>query len=182
MGERTLRKILLVGDPAVGKSSLVRRFVDHSYDEKYISSIGVTVKKKSLMYERPSGGQMEVSMVIYDLQGERGGKREPPYESYMRGTQGVLAVLDVTRPETSDSISKFWAPKVTEVAGEVPMYIVGNKCDLNPTANLGNTLVPAFRNLKSSNIGGILASAKSGVNVDTAFYALGRMVAPEETS
>ncbi len=172
--------MLLVGDPAVGKTSLVRRFVDQAFSDKYISSIGVTVKKKTLKYERADGEPFEVSLVIYDLQGEHGGKREPPYESYMRGTQGVLAVLDVTRPETSESVSRFWAPKILDVSGEVPMYIVGNKCDLSLTANLGNTLVPAFRDLRWRHLGGILASAKSGVNVDTAFYALGRMLVPEE--
>jgi small GTP-binding protein len=167
---------MLVGEPGVGKTSLVRRFVDHSFDDKYISSIGVTVKSKEVEVTGGNGRTEPLNLLIYDLQGEHQGKREPPYDSYMRGAQGVMAVFDLAAPETAGAITGFWVPRVRKVAGPVPIFIVGNKHDLKPNAFVGSVLAPVLSGLQGEAFSGSLASAKTGEAVEAAFKKLGGMV------
>jgi len=171
------KKVLLVGEPAVGKTSLVRRFVEQQFSDDYQSSIGVNVKQKNVAYhhnfpETP----VELKLMIYDLQGQHG-KKEPPYDSYMKGANGVMAVFDLARPETVDAIADFWVPRARKVAGHVPIYLVGNKHDLKPDVKmLGTAIAPILSKLKGERLDGLLTSAKTDENVEKAFYDLGKMI------
>ena len=87
------KKILLVGDFGVGKSSLVERFVYSRFSEEYKSTIGVVISKKEVEVD----GQL-VKLLIWDVAGSREIAEVPA--SYYRGCSGLLYVFDLTRPET----------------------------------------------------------------------------------
>src|SRR5213592_2010376 len=125
--DRIKRKILLLGDGAVGKTSLIRRFVVDKFSDDYITTIGTKVTKRDLRLEL-GNRTVDLSLMIWDVLGQKGYKGIQ--ESAFRGARGVILVFDVTRPETFESFDEYWIPRVRAVAGPIPMVVVGNKVDL----------------------------------------------------
>ncbi len=121
------RKILLLGDASVGKTSLIRRFVVDKFSDDYITTIGTKVTKRDLRLEL-GNRTVDLSLMIWDVLAQKGYKGIQ--ESAFRGARGVILVFDVTRPETFESFDEYWVPRVRAVAGLIPMIIVGNKVDL----------------------------------------------------
>jgi len=119
------RKILLLGDGAVGKTSLVRRFVDQRFDDKYIQTIGANVKKKTIDYEN-----LSITLLIYDLIGQQG--FQETQKANMSGANAALMVCDLTRIKTTDSLEDYWIGLLKEVSDEEtpPMIFLANKSDL----------------------------------------------------
>ena len=116
------KKICLLGGFAVGKSSLVRRFVSGMFSETYRTTIGVTIEKKSL----EAAGQ-QVDLLIWDLYGED--EFQSIRESYLRGSSGYILVVDGTRRatlETAESLHRMAAAAL----GAVPFVLIVNKLDL----------------------------------------------------
>jgi len=121
-----MKKIMLLGDNAVGKTSLVRRFVYDEFDDKYISTIGAKVTKKVVEIER-RGILYRTTLMIWDVLGQKG--FEKTHRKFLEGCDGALLVFDLTRTETFDNIWNYWIPLVEEVVG-AGMIILGNKSDL----------------------------------------------------
>src|SRR5207249_1578112 len=94
------RKILLLGDASVGKTSLIRRFVVDKFSDDYITTIGTKVTKKDLRFDQ-GNRTVDLSMMIWDVLGQKGYKGIQ--ESAFRGARGVILVFDLTRPETKAS-------------------------------------------------------------------------------
>src|SRR5437867_13114254 len=88
-------KICLVGEGAVGKTCLIRRFIQDQFDDRYISTLGAKVSKKEIKIDGPTGGA-DIDMTIWDIIGEKG-FRELLKEAYFHGDRGGLAVCDATR-------------------------------------------------------------------------------------
>jgi len=101
------RKILLLGDGAVGKTSLIRRFVVDKFSDDYITTIGTKVTKKDLRLESP-GKATDMTFMIWDVLGQKGYRGIQ--ESSFQGAKGALLVYDVTRPETAESLHEYWIP------------------------------------------------------------------------
>ena len=120
-------KICLVGEGAVGKTCLIRRFIQDQFDDRYISTLGAKVSKKEIKVDGPNGG-MDVDMTIWDIMGEKG-FRDLLKEAYFHGAQGVLAICDVSRKETLDDLDE-WVAAVVKVTGNVPIEFLANKADL----------------------------------------------------
>lgn len=174
--ERVKRKILLLGDGAVGKTSLIRRFVVDKFSDDYVTTIGAKVTKKDLRLEL-GGRTIDLTLMIWDVLGQKG--FTGIQDSAFGGARGVLFVYDVTREETWRSIQEYWTPRVEAVVGSIPRVVVGNKVDLVPAvADVeGRHLVLS----ESLTADGFLSSAKTGENVEAAFLAIGERVvaAPE---
>jgi len=114
------RKILLLGDGAVGKTSLVRRFVEQKFDDRYIATIGVNVKKKRLP-------ELDIKMMLWDIYGQKMNKNL--HASHYSGADGAIIVYDLTRHDTFLSLDG-WIDEVFSVTGRIPFVILGNKVDL----------------------------------------------------
>ena len=159
------RKISICGDPSVGKTSLVRRFVLQKYDDKYISTLGTVVSKKTVRLPEMDASLM---MMIWDISGQSEFKRI--HASAFSNSAGGFVVYDATRPETRENV-KEWVTTLKQWADEkVPITILANKTDLLPKAErpqagtmMGYPLIPT--------------SAKEGENVEDAFISLGVLVA-----
>ena len=165
------RKILLLGDASVGKTSLIRRFVVDKFSDDYITTIGTKVTKKDLRLESPSGAT-DLTFMIWDVLGQKGYKGIQ--ESAFRGARGVILVFDLTRPETKASFEEYWVPRVRAVAGLIPMIVVGNKVDLVEQKEDAEKTVAELGKKHGSRA--FVSSARTGENVDAAFLAIGTLV------
>src|SRR5213594_4811107 len=126
-------KVCLVGEGAVGKTCLIRRFIQDQFDDRYISTLGAKVSKKEIKVDGPNGG-MDVDMTIWDIMGEKG-FRELLKEAYFHGAQGILAVCDITRKDTLHELND-WIAAVNRVTGNIPVQFLANKADLKDQAKM----------------------------------------------
>lgn len=113
-------KVVLLGEGAVGKTSLVRKFVEGAFSDDYITTIGVNVKKKVIE-------DLDSTLMIWDIYGQKG-KRELHQANY-RGATGALMVYDSTRKSTYENLWT-WIADLYRVTGEIPIVILGNKHDI----------------------------------------------------
>ncbi len=166
-------KICLVGEKAVGKTSLIRRYVLNMYEDEYVTTIGTRVSKKEARVFLPERDILvDVDMQIWDIMGEKG-FRELLKEAYFYGANGILAVADLTRRKTLDGLDD-WIDGVEAVVGRVPLLIAVNKSDLVSAAQYGEKDVDQVA--RAFECPYIVTSAKSGANVDEAFRRIGQMV------
>ena len=167
-------KVCLVGEGAVGKTCLIRRFIHDQFDDKYISTLGAKVSKKEVKLSNPKGGgEIEVDMTVWDIMGEKG-FRELLKEAYFHGAQGILAVCDLTRRDTLFELPE-WVTAVNKVAGPIPLTVLANKVDLvDQRAITTEEIVKLAESYKAP---WFQTSAKTGENVEQSFRGLAWMVA-----
>jgi len=153
-------KIIIIGEPAVGKTSLVKKFVSGKFTKDYRASIGTNIFIKKIKLEN----DIDTTIQLWDIAGqERWIKMRRPYYA---GARGVLIVGDLTRKNTFDQIEKFWVPDVKQYCDFTPIVLLANKNDLKREQSeieinsLGDKI-------KAISI--IHTSAKTGENVELAF-------------
>jgi small GTP-binding protein len=160
------KKICMLGSFAVGKTSLVRRFVESIYSDKYHTTVGVKVDKKVVLVDAD-----EVTLLLWDIEGAE--TEHDLRKSYLRGASGYLLVADGTR---SDTLYKALAlqTRAQETVGPVPFLLLLNKSDL---ADLWSISSRELEALKQKDWHVINTSAKTGQGVEEAFLTLAqRMV------
>ena len=163
------RKVVLLGDGAVGKTSLISRFVLNKFDEKYIMTIGVRVSKKKIEIVK-DGKRDEVDLIIWDVLGQSGFDRVKKLS--LQGTQAALLVCDLTRRETLKNLEEYWYNLIKKSIGNVPVIVLANKKDLpNWEFDEGDVKKVAER-LKSPYF---LTSAKTGEFVNESFRMIAEM-------
>lgn len=160
-----IQKVCLLGTFAVGKTSLVRRFVDNVYADKYLTTVGVKIDRKVI--PRPQG---PLSLMLWDIQGEDRFARILP--TYVRGAAGCLLVADGTRPDTLKQALDL-ERRVKEIAGDVPMLLLVNKADLKSSWELD---AARLTGLAAAGRQPIETSAKSGAGVEAAFNILAERI------
>ncbi|MBA7606981.1 MAG: GTP-binding protein [Promethearchaeota archaeon] len=153
-------KIIIVGEPAVGKTSLVKKFVSGQFSKDYRSSIGTNIFIKKINLENIG----ETTIQLWDIAGQE--RWINMRRSYYSGAKGVLIVGDLTRKNTFDQIVKFWVPDVKQYCELTPIVLIANKNDLKEEINEIeiNTLGQQI-----NAIGIFTTSAKTGENVEMAF-------------
>ncbi len=166
------RKVLLLGDGAVGKTSLLRRFVVDKFSDEYITTIGTKVTKKDVTVGKPPN-DVGLIMQIWDVLGQKG--YGGVQETAAKGAQGVLFVHDLTREDTRRSVEEYWMPMVWRLAGRIPMVIVGNKVDLLEEERIAAHEYSYYLSEKYFSPS-VMTSAKTGEKVEEAFGTLGEMV------
>ena len=149
------KKILLLGDFSVGKTSLIRRYVDGTFDDKYLTTIGVKISKKLCTIQG-----VECEVLIWDIEGETPTKKIPL--SYYRGASGAIFVIDVNRSETIEGLVKH--QEVFFEANPNAKYVTAyNKADL--LSEMQKAKFPLDSHT-------FLTSAKSDNNVEALFMTL----------
>jgi len=157
------KKICMLGAFAVGKTSLVARFVHSMFSEKYHTTLGVKIDKKVLSVD-----QKEVTLVLWDIAGED--EFQKVQTSYLRGSSGYILVVDGTRSETLDR-AMMLREKVEKDIAVLPFILLLNKADLE---NEWTVAPAALDELAKSGVPLYRTSAKTGQNVEEAFVTLTR--------
>jgi small GTP-binding protein len=164
-----VKKVCMLGDPAVGKTSLIRRFVYDVFDDKYIETIGAKVTKKKLRIQYvPTGQTFQLRMMIWDIAGQSALDFVKP--SYYRDAEGAIVVTDLTRKSTLANVPK-WANSLWDVTGQVPFVLVGNKNDIVKEREV--TDMDLADMAAKYKVPYLKMSAKEGDFVETAFRGLG---------
>ena len=166
-------KICLVGEHAVGKTSLIKRYVLNEYDDRYIVTLGAKVSKKEMLLTPKEGQPVQMDMTIWDIMGSKG-FRELLREAYFHGAQGILAVADITRYDTLEDLDS-WVESVFRTVGEIPVVFTVNKVDLKDQAAFGEEQVKQATEAFDAPY--FYSSAKTGENVEMVFRSLGETIA-----
>jgi hypothetical protein len=159
-----IKKVCLLGDGGVGKTSLIGRYVLNCFSDDYVVSFGTKVSKKVIEYE-----DVQLTLMIWDILGQK--SQKALHGAYYSGANGVLLVCDNTRPETLLHLLE-WKRDLEEVVGAVPLVPIINKADL-PTALVGADIA-AVRTALGHDF--LYTSAKMGSGVQEAFEQLGRQI------
>ena len=179
------KKIVLLGDSSVGKTSLIRKYVFDQFEDSYISTIGSKVTRKDLQIEN-SNGSVDMSLMIWDLIGREG------YVGFhaktFTGVNGALLVTDLTRRETLESLERYWIPALFNVVENVPLVFAANKSDLGSESefeiddlnDIGSKYNGRLNDDLSTGLPPVFqTSARSGDHVINAFESLGYMMLSE---
>ncbi len=159
------KKICMLGGFAVGKTSLVRRFVSNVFSDQYQTTIGVTVEKKCVTVE-----SQEVMLLLWDLYGED--EFQHVRDSYLRGSSGYIVVMDGTR---KDTLQMAFALQQTaaNMVGPVPFVSIINKADVRSEWEIDERAIEQLRD-RSWTV--LFASAKLGQGVDELFLNLATQI------
>src|SRR5438093_7047445 len=114
-------KICLVGEVGVGKTSLVKRFVLDTFDDRYVATVGTKVTKKTVPVLW-RGGPAMMDLMVWDIMGEKG-FRALLKEAYFEGCQGVIAVCDITRKDTLHELDRKSVVKGKKVGRGARVYL-----------------------------------------------------------
>lgn len=158
-------KVVILGDAAVGKTSLINQFVEGSFNEDYKPTLGANIVRKDVHLN-----STKVRLIMWDLAGQE--KYRVVRSMYFQGCQGALLVYDVTRYSTFDSINSKWLRDFKKYVKKEGAYIlIGNKTDLTDqrtvTKERGKKIA---QKIKASHF--IETSAKLGENIEEAFTLL----------
>lgn len=163
----SVRKIVLVGDPAVGKTSIRQRYMGRGFQANYMSTIGADFAIKRIN---------DTALQIWDLAGQ------PLYKTvrdgYYKGSQGIILVYDITQPQSFFNIAN-WINEITEKTGIIlPMILCGNKVDLRDdkldhvTMSEEQKYAEVLSDWSNLDVRIFETSAKTGLNIDKIFEHL----------
>jgi small GTP-binding protein len=161
------KKVCLLGGFGVGKTSLVRRYVQSIFSDAYLTTVGVKIEKKMV-----NVGAEEVALILWDIAGEDDitGIRM----SYLRGAAGYFLVVDVTRGETLN-VAKSIQARVTKEIGSIPFLFLFNKTDLKENWDIPEQ---SAEDLTDAGHVVLRTSAKTGEGVEEAFEVLAKRLVP----
>ncbi len=168
MGEYVY-KIIVIGDPAVGKTSLINRFIEDQFESEYKETIGTNILKKVIKIKNDI-----VNFTIWDIAGQ---ERWTDMRSvYYKGSAAAIIVYDVTRKITFQHVDNYWAPDLASFLDmkTIPVILVANKTDLENKLKRVDSIQGEDLGGKIGALKFIETSAKTGQNVEDAFEHLAK--------
>jgi len=168
-------KVLLTGAAAVGKTSLVQRFIKNRFAANYKLTVGVDILTKDVEFKQ---GEV-ATLSIWDIGGQQ--RFEFIRSTFYKGAAGALLVFDLTREQTYIEVRK-WLTEIRQFAGQdIPFVLIGNKYDL--LEDVGEVIDRDEARALAESEGSIYieTSAKTGINVDEAFTELTRRIIEKRT-
>jgi small GTP-binding protein len=159
---RFTSKLILTGDFKVGKTSLIKRFVENLFQESYISTIGVEISKKAIKMEENT----EINFVLWDIGGQIS-SMAPYRHRFYEGASAAFIVIDRSRPNNLESVNRWFKEIKESVSNNIPIVIVGNKSDLHDELVITEEEIKIIA--KELGFHYILTSALTGENVNEAF-------------
>jgi small GTP-binding protein len=160
-------KLALLGDPAVGKTSLINQYIQHRFKKSYQPTLGVNIVVKELKIEEINAN---IRLVLWDIAGQD--KYDLSRRMFFQGCMGALFIYDKTRETTLKNIETKWLKDFREFTVKIPAYIlIGNKTDLENSKFISTETGKEFAG-KINAIDFIETSAKYGDNVENAFKKL----------
>jgi small GTP-binding protein len=169
------KNIVMLGDAAVGKTSLIRRFVIDQFSDDYITTIGSKVTKKELVLGT-GDNKTNMTLMVWDIIGQKGYRYTQSIT--FQGMHGALLVADLTRKDSLESLRSYWIPLILKMSGPVPMIFLGNKADLKKDAKFGlkelKDIAATCTGFGSQEVC-YLTSAKTGDHVEEVFANIAQL-------
>ncbi|WGV25248.1 Rab family GTPase [Halotia branconii] len=159
------KKICMVGAFATGKTSLIARFVHSVFSERYYTTVGVKIDKKTIEVQ-----DKKLNFIIWDLYGED--EFQKVRTSYLRGSSGYVLVVDGTRYSTLEKAFNLQI-RVEDAIGKVPFILVLNKWDMTNEWEIEDSEIDAVIQ-KGWSV--IKTSAKNGLGVEEVFQSLAKKI------
>lgn len=168
------KKICLVGDFAVGKTSLIRRFVDRQFSDQYLTTVGVKLSRKNIqILIEGDRDETNIELLIWDIEGQTQFKKIVP--SYLQGAKGGIIVADVTREETIEHI-KDHIKLFLSVNPQGLVIVALNKVDLVSEEKLKKLSLMNLFTLHPQIVSTYITSAKTGQYIDEMFTLLAHKI------
>jgi small GTP-binding protein len=164
------KKICLIGDFGVGKTSLIRRFVERQFSDSYLSSVGVKISRKNIVLENVNQRTL-VQLIVWDLEGNN--KFKQIGTKYLQGASAAIIVGDVTRPETLEHMTQY-LEIFSFVNPQALIAVTFNKVDLVDEETT-NYILNHYQ-FKTQQVMTYVSSAKTGMSVDTIFENVARTI------
>ncbi len=162
MGGEFSNKVILTGDYSVGKTSLIKRFVENKFGKDYISTLGVQISKKTVNLNDTT----KMNFIIWDIAGQIA--QMATYRSkFYNGANAAFIIIDRTRSGNINSIEKWYNDIKKSIQKKIPIVIVGNKSDLTDQIVISEEEIKEV--VKKYGFHYILTSAKTGENVNDSF-------------
>jgi len=169
-------KVCLLGDPAVGKSSLVHCMAGDRFNEMYVTTVGARVLKKTVTVRHPvAHSEVRVRLMLWEITGHLGPAVSHPF---LRGADAAIVVSDMARLETQIDLWK-WVEAARFAAGDLPVILIVNKTDLGEPgfdAGVAQELSAEYRGTC------YYTSARTGANVEEAFTGVAARLVGRELS
>ena len=158
-------KIVVIGDPSVGKTSVIRRFSENKFSQSYLPTIGADFNLKVIEL-----AQAQVIMTVWDIGGHD--RFDSIRTFYYSGAHGGIIVFDMTREDTFKNVKK-WEEDIRTGAGEkIPLILLCNKSDLLEQGEVTESEVQKIA--EELKIPYFKTSAKSGLNVQESFEQMAK--------
>lgn len=166
-----LFKLLLIGDSGVGKSCLLLRFMDETYSDSYISTIGVDFRIRSI-----EADGKHIKLQIWDTAGQE--RFRTITSSYYRGANGIIVVYDITDKESFENVQQ-WLREIERYASDsVISLLIGNKLDLKEQRQVSNITAREF--CQQNDMDFLETSAKDNTNVGNFFVQIALKILEKE--
>lgn len=169
MTRQFILKVIVLGDAAVGKTSLINQYIDHSFKEDFKPTLGVNILTKDLYIDEYN---LNTRLILWDLAAQE--KYALSRALFFQGCSGALFVFDLTRSSTFTNINSIWYKdflKFTHSPTGNDYLLIGNKSDLEASRIIakeeGENLSTQLNSIEY-----IETSAKNGANVEDAFKKL----------
>lgn len=153
-------KIVVCGDPGVGKTSTILRLTDNAFMRTYVPTLGVSISERLLTL-----GDKHVNLILWDIAGQS--KFEIMRRHFYKGTDAVILIFDLTNRQSFESVSN-WFKDIKKYEKDVIGLIFGNKEDL-----LDKRKIPteeAINTANTLNLEYVETSALTGKNIEQSFY------------
>jgi len=160
-------KVVIIGDPAVGKTSLLTKYSSKQFQEKYLPTIGTNITKVKMDIENT-----ELNLMMWDIAGQS--HFYMLHKPYFNGGNAMMLVFDITRTSTYSNINNWYNTAVKYGLSRVPRILIGNKIDLNNERKI--TRAHAQHLSDKLNAPYFETSAKTGENVNEVFQKIGELL------
>ncbi len=161
--KKYIKKILIIGNHGVGKTSLATRYVENKFSDAYLSTIGVNIMKKNIILSDHDGNMAAVALMLWDVEGTNKNQNIPLH--YAKGCNAFIVVVDATRPQTLENLQQH-LDYIHNFDVAIPFIIAINKSDLESVVTLESV---AFKRKYSNCVDIIKTSAKEDDNVEKLF-------------
>ncbi len=162
-------KVIVIGDPAVGKTSLLTKFATNQFEEKYLPTVGVSILKEPIELNEYNA---KVNLMFWDIAGQP--QFYMLHRPYFNGADGMFLVLDITRSSTFSNVNNWYSAAMKYGLSGIPKILIGNKVDLKEERKI---ILPMAEHLSEKwSAPYYETSALTGENVKLVFQKIAELV------
>ena len=161
-------KVIIIGDPSVGKTSLLTQFSTEKFETKYIPTVGTNITKEIVELEKENAS---VNLMLWDIAGQP--QFYMLHRPYFNGADAMILVFDITRTSTFSNVNNWYNTAVKYGLSAVPRILIGNKLDLKDERKI--TVAHAQHLSDKLNAPYMETSAKTGHNVKKLFKKIAEL-------